>query len=110
MGDGNGILLWTRERAWPHYRIARRTQDTGLQTIAASWQGAVKVRLYERDGIEHAPVEVTLGVGPPVTAGSRAGSWFDPVEQSGLVARLLLPYCFHAISSWKQDQLAANEM
>jgi hypothetical protein len=29
-----------------------------LQTAAASWQGAVKLSLYERDGIDHALVEL----------------------------------------------------
>ena len=31
---------------------------SGLQTAAASWQGAVKLSLYERDGIDHALVEL----------------------------------------------------
>jgi hypothetical protein len=38
-------------------RVGRKT--TGLQTVAASWHGAVKVSLYERDGIDHALVELT---------------------------------------------------
>jgi hypothetical protein len=38
-------------------RVGRKT--TGLQTVAASWQDAVKVRLYERDGIDYARVELT---------------------------------------------------
>jgi hypothetical protein len=38
-------------------RVGRKT--TGLQTVAASWHGAVKVSLYERDGTDHALVELT---------------------------------------------------
>jgi hypothetical protein len=30
----------------------------GLQTVAASWQGAVKVSLYERDGMDRTLVEL----------------------------------------------------
>jgi hypothetical protein len=37
-------------------RVGRKA--TGLQTVAASWQGAVKVRLYEHHGIDHAVVEL----------------------------------------------------
>jgi hypothetical protein len=37
-------------------RVGRKA--TGLQTVAASWQGAVRVSLYERDGIDVARVEL----------------------------------------------------
>lgn len=32
--------------------------SSGLQTVAASWQGAVKTSLYERDGVDMARVEL----------------------------------------------------
>jgi hypothetical protein len=38
-------------------RIGNR--KSGLETVAASWQGAVKVRLYERDGADYAEVRLT---------------------------------------------------
>jgi hypothetical protein len=56
-------------------RVGRKT--TGLHTVAASWQGAVKVSLYERDGTDHALVELTpwcgAGVSRVLYAGSVAG-------------------------------------
>jgi hypothetical protein len=33
-------------------------KNTGLNTVAASWQGAVEVDLYERDGIDWARVSL----------------------------------------------------
>jgi hypothetical protein len=46
-------------------RVGRKA--TGLQTTAASWQGAVKVSLYERAGVDHALVELTPWRGAGVT-------------------------------------------
>ena len=35
------------------------TRSSGLQTVAASWQGAVRVELYERDGYDCARISLT---------------------------------------------------
>ena len=32
------------------------TKSSGLRTVAASWNGAVEVQLYERDGVDYARV------------------------------------------------------
>jgi hypothetical protein len=34
------------------------TRSSGIEATAASWQGAVSVRLYERDGVDMADVEL----------------------------------------------------
>jgi len=34
------------------------TRNSGLRTLAASWQGSVTVRLYARDGCDMARVEL----------------------------------------------------
>jgi hypothetical protein len=36
------------------------TKSSGMTATAASWQGAVSVSLYERDGIDYARVSLTL--------------------------------------------------
>jgi hypothetical protein len=46
-------------------RVGRK--NTGLRTVAASWQGAVRVRLYERDGFDRAFVELTSWHGAGVS-------------------------------------------
>jgi hypothetical protein len=33
------------------------TKSSGLQTVAASWQGAVNVQLYGKDGVDCARIE-----------------------------------------------------
>lgn len=33
-------------------------KSSGLTTCAASWQGAVRVELYERDGVDYAHVSL----------------------------------------------------
>jgi hypothetical protein len=40
------------------YGVVSGCGRTGLQTVAASWQGAIKVRLYEGDGVDHALAEL----------------------------------------------------
>jgi hypothetical protein len=35
------------------------TKSSGMTATAASWQGAVSVSLYERDGIDYARVSLT---------------------------------------------------
>ena len=49
-----GILQGSRGRAT---RCGTRT--SGMETTAASWNGAVSVSLYERDGMDFARVELT---------------------------------------------------
>src|SRR5438105_4643588 len=41
------------------------TRSSSLQTVAASWQGAVRVELYERDGMDYARISLAphRGVG-----------------------------------------------
>ena len=34
------------------------TKNSGIQTVAASWQGCVKVNLYEKDGTDYATVSL----------------------------------------------------
>jgi hypothetical protein len=34
------------------------TRSSGIEATAASWQGAVRVRLYERDGVDMADVSL----------------------------------------------------
>lgn len=41
-------------------------RSSGLTTKACSWQGAVSVRLYERDGTDYACVELTTHNGAGV--------------------------------------------
>lgn len=46
------------------------SEDSGLTTIAASWEGSVKVNLYERNGIDYAYVTI----GPHMGGGGRANT------------------------------------
>ncbi len=43
------------------------SKDSGLITVAASWQGAVQVTLYHRDGVDHARVWLTPWYGEGVS-------------------------------------------
>lgn len=45
----------------------RGSKNSGLRTIAASWEGAVQVDLYERDGKDYARVSLVPWHGHGVT-------------------------------------------
>jgi hypothetical protein len=51
------------------------TKSSGMDTVAASWQGAVKVYLYEKDGTDMARVELAPWHG----AGTRKVIYEGPV-------------------------------
>lgn len=63
---------------------------TGLQMGAASWQGAVKIRLYEHDGIDHAVVELIpwRGVSRVLYDRPVAGGGICHGDASGLSAKM----------------------
>jgi hypothetical protein len=66
-------------------RVGRK--NTGLQTVAASWQGAAKVTLYEREPWRGASVSRVLYDGP---VGGTAMAKLTPRSPEGL--------CFHLAS------------
>lgn len=74
-----------RARTTAH-RLGTRT--SGVATIAASWQGAVSVELYERDGVDMARVSLIpwrgTGVHLELYAGPVGGS--ELIEQTARVA------------------------
>ena len=51
----------------------------GLRVITASWQGCVEVSLYERDGMDHARVELAQWHG----AGTNCVLYDGPIAGSG---------------------------
>jgi hypothetical protein len=52
------------------------TKSSGLRTLAASWEGAVSVRLYEKFGVDWAVVSLTMHHG----AGTRRTLYDGPVS------------------------------
>jgi hypothetical protein len=75
-------------------RVGRKT--TGLQTVAASWQGAVKVSLYAPNGVDHAVVELTEWRG----ASTNRILYDGPVAGVALTRDQSSPdgHCFHIAS------------
>jgi hypothetical protein len=57
----------------------RGTAKSGLETVAASWEGAVKVTLYERDGRDYARIGFITWHG----AGRDLTLYDGPVSGSG---------------------------
>jgi hypothetical protein len=55
------------------------SKDSGLDVTAASWQGAVSVQLYERDGVDYARVTLQPWHG----SGTRKDLYDGPVSGKG---------------------------
>lgn len=56
-------------------------ESSGFDAVAASWQGAVSVRLYCRAGVDHARVELIKWAG----AGTERVLYDGPVDGSVIV-------------------------
>lgn len=66
---------------------AHRTGGQHLQTVAASWQGAVSVNLYTVDGTDYARIELTKWSGAGTNKLLYLGPVNGPVKRKRKVAR-----------------------
>lgn len=61
-------------------RCGHRHPVCGLRTVAASWQGSVKVELYESDGVDFARISLE----PWKRRGNYVDLYDGPVSGAGL--------------------------